>query len=219
MDTFLANVLPFWKNLSNSEKEMVVNSIQKRNYAANSIIHHIGVDCVGLKIMRNGMIRVFVYSSNGSEITLYRLKNNDICNLSILCTLKKLDLDINIEVEEDSLVYIIPIEIYKRLLINKAVYEYDKITTEQRLTEVVSTFSEVLFFSVEKRLINLLIYYSKLLKSDTLTITHEKLAKDIGTVREVVSRTLKNLQMMNLVELSRGKIKIIDINRLKNELN
>ena len=219
MDSFLATALPFWDALSEEEKDLLVNSIQKRNYSKNSIVYHVGTDCIGLKIVRSGMIRVFVYSSNGSEITLYRLKSKDICILSVLCTLKKLNLDINIEVEEEALVYIIPIDTYKKLLANKAVLDFDKISTEQRLTEVVSAFSDVLFFSVEKRLADLLIYYSNLHNSLSFPITHEKLAKDIGTAREVVSRTLKNLQNMNLVEITRGKVKIVDIDKLKSEIN
>ncbi len=216
MEIFLPNALPFWNALEEDEKQLILNSVQKRNYAANSIVHHVGTDCIGMKIVKYGFIRVFVYSTNGSEITLYRLKSKDICVLSILCMLKNLNLDINIEAEEDSLLYIVPIDIYNKLLSsNKAVYDYDKEATAQRLTEVVSAFSDVLFFSVGKRIADILVYYSNLYKSDVISITHEKLAKDIGTVREVVSRTLKNLQDLKLVEVSRGQIKILDINRLK----
>ncbi len=216
MEMFLPNALPFWDALKEDEKQLILNSVQKRSYAANSIVHHVGSDCIGMKIVKYGLIRVFVYSTNGSEITLYRLKSKDICVLSILCMLKNLNLDINIESEEDSLLYIVPIDIYNKLLSNnKAVYDYDREATAQRLTEVVSAFSDVLFFSVGKRIADILVYYSNLYNSDVISITHEKLAKDIGTVREVVSRTLKNLQDLKLVEVSRGQIKILDINRLK----
>ncbi len=216
MEMFLPNALPFWDALKEDEKQLILNSVQKRSYAANSIVHHVGSDCIGMKIVKYGLIRVFVYSTNGSEITLYRLKSKDICVLSILCMLKNLNLDINIEAEEDSLLYIVPIDIYNKLLSNnKAVYDYDREATAQRLTEVVSAFSDVLFFSVGKRIADILVYYSNLYNSDVISITHEKLAKDIGTVREVVSRTLKNLQDLKLVEVSRGQIKILDINRLK----
>jgi len=216
MEMFLPNALPFCDALKEDEKQLILNSVQKRSYAANSIVHHVGSDCIGMKIVKYGLIRVFVYSTNGSEITLYRLKSKDICVLSILCMLKNLNLDINIEAEEDSLLYIVPIDIYNKLLSNnKAVYDYDREATAQRLTEVVSAFSDVLFFSVGKRIADILVYYSNLYNSDVISITHEKLAKDIGTVREVVSRTLKNLQDLKLVEVSRGQIKILDINRLK----
>ncbi|HBB29314.1 MAG TPA: hypothetical protein DC000_08715 [Clostridiales bacterium] len=209
MEMFLPNALPFWDALKDDEKQLILNSVQKRRYAANSIVHHVGSDCIGMKIVKYGLIRVFVYSTNGSEITLYRLKSKDICVLSILCMLKNLNLDINIEAEEDSLLYIVPIDIYNKLLSNnKAVYDYDREATAQRLTEVVSAFSDVLFFSVGKRIADILVYYSNLYNSDVISITHEKLAKDIGTVREVVSRTIKNLQDLKLVEVSRGQIKM-----------
>ncbi len=216
MEMFLPDALPFWEALKEDEKQLILNNVQKRSYAKNSIVHHVGSDCIGMKIVKYGLVRVFVYSTNGSEITLYRLKSKDICVLSILCMLKNLNLDINIEAEEDSLLYIVPIDIYNKLLSNnKTVYEYDREATAQRLTEVVSAFSDVLFFSVGKRIADILVYYSNLYNSDVISITHEKLAKDIGTVREVVSRTLKNLQELKLVEVSRGQIKILDVNRLK----
>lgn len=219
MEMFLQKSLPFWEALKNDEKQLILNNIQKRSYDANSIVHHVGTDCIGLKIVRQGLVRVFVYSTNGSEITLYRLTSKDTCVLSILCLLKNLNLDINIEAVEDTVIYIIPIDIYNRLLnSNKAVYDYDKETTSQRLTEVVTAFSDVLFLSVGKRIVDILVYYSNMYNSDVIQITHEKIAKDIGTVREVVTRTLKNLQDLNLVEVSRGQIKILDINKLKSTI-
>lgn len=219
METFLPDALPFWNALKEDEKQLILNNVQKRSYAKNSIVHHVGSDCIGMKIVKYGLVRVFVYSTNGSEITLYRLKSKDICVLSILCMLKNLNLDINIEAEEDSLIYIVPIDIYNKLLSNnKAVYDYDREATAQRLTEVVSAFSDVLFFSVGKRIADILVYYSNLYNSDVISITHEKLAKDIGTVREVVSRTLKNLQELKLVEVSRGQIKILDVSKLKSTI-
>ena len=86
------------------------------------------------------------------------------------------------------------------------------------MTEVLSAFSETLFFSVGKRIVDSLVYYSEMYNSSIIYVTHEKLAKDIGTVREVVSRTLKRFQELNLIEISRGQIKILDIDKLKNTL-
>lgn len=219
METFLPNAIPFWDELSEDEKQLILNNIQKRNYDANSVVHQVGTDCIGMKIVKYGLIRVFAYTTNGAEITLYRLKANDICLLTVLCKLKNLNLDINIEAEEESFIYIIPFDIYNKLLnTNKAVYIYDKESTSERLTEVVSSLFDILFFSVGKRIIDNLVYYSDLYKSDTISITHERLAKNIGTVREVVTRTLKNFQDLNLIEVSRGKIKILDMNKLKNTI-
>ncbi len=219
METFLPNAIPFWDELSEDEKQLILNNIQKRSYAANSVVHQVGNDCVGMKIVKYGLIRVFAYTTNGTEVTLYRLKGKDICLLSILCKLKNLNLDINIEAEEESFIYIIPFDIYNKLLsTNNAVYIYDKESTSERLTEVVSSLFDILFFSVGKRIIDNLVYYSDLYKSDTISITHEKLAKNIGTVREVVTRTLKNFQDLNLIEVSRGKIKILDMYKLKNTI-
>ena len=122
MEILLPDALPFWNELREDEKQLILNNVRTRSFAANSIIHDAGSECIGLKVVKYGLVRVFVYSSNGSEITLYRLRSNDVCVLSILCTLKNLNLGINIEAEEDSLIYIIPLNIYKRLLdSNKAV--------------------------------------------------------------------------------------------------
>lgn len=77
--------------------------------------------------------------------------------------------------------------------------------------------NELLSKRVDKRLIKYL--YEKSLKGKILRLTHEDIAKDIGTVREVVSRLLKNLERDEIIQLGRGEIIIKDMERLKKELN
>jgi CRP/FNR family transcriptional regulator len=76
--------------------------------------------------------------------------------------------------------------------------------------------NELLSKRVDKRLIRYL--YEKSLKSKILRLTHEDIAKDIGTVREVVSRLLKDLEKDEIIQLGRGEIIIRDTERLKKEL-
>ncbi|QSX07018.1 Crp/Fnr family transcriptional regulator [Sedimentibacter sp. zth1] len=216
MEKFLSNCLPFWAQLAEDDKQLVMQNIKQKKISENNIENNVDVKCEGLNIVKTGMIRAFINSDKGQEITLFRITNNEICVFSIICMIKQLDVNINIEAEKDSTVYVIPISIYKEInerndYVNK--FTYDIISS--RLVDVVSIFSNYAFMTVEQRLVSALLRYSSLNLNNCVIITHEKLAKDIGSVREVVSRILKQLQLRKIVQLSRGKIEIIDKIRLK----
>ena len=79
-----------------------------------------------------------------------------------------------------------------------------------RFSDVMDAIQRIFFLSIDKRLANFLLEEMEIKGTDVISLTHEQIARYIGSAREVVSRTLKSFYVMGAVELSRGGIKIID---------
>lgn len=217
MEKTLSKYLMFWNKLSNQEKQLILDNSIIKSYLANTILYHNRTECPGLIIMNKGQARVFIHSHSGSELTLYRLIEGDICIMSVSCITNSLDFDIQMQFEKDSVILIIPKHIYQKISnANFAVKDFNTEMISSRLTDIMGIINEVTFYSMKKRLANLLIHHSQLEQSSVLSLTHETLAKDLGTAREVITRILNQLKQENLIELSRGNIRILDFNKLNN---
>ena len=149
-------------------------------------------------------------------MTLYRLSKGDICILSAACVLKSITFDVCIEAENDcdviqiasSAISLLSSEnIYMECFIYKLAAE--------RFSDVMWTMQDILFTSFDKRLAAFLLDETEKAHSDTLKMTHEQIAKYMGSAREVVSRMLKYFANEGYVSLFRGGIRIINKEKLR----
>lgn len=156
-------------------------------------------------------------SSNfGKEITLFRLFERDICMLSSSCVYPNLTYDINLEAEKDSYVIIIDSKFFKKLSNqNINIQNFILTLTQDKLSEIMWVLEQVVFFNLDNRLANFLVNQYYLNDSSSINMTHDAIANNLGSAREVISRMLKKFENDNLVKVSRGTIKIIDIQKLK----
>lgn len=216
MENTLSKYLPFWKKLSNEHQKKILTYTIKKNFKIKEHLYSSVNSCSGIEIVKSGRVRVYIMSPHGGEITLYRLLSGDICVLSAACIINSLDVEVNMEFEEETELYIIPKNIYKE--INDSNSHVQKFTTELlsgRFSDVIWVLQQIVFTNMGSRLAQALIEHSVLEESNKIHITHEKLANDLGTAREVVSRLLKQFEIDNIVMLSRGTIEIIDIKKLR----
>lgn len=208
--------LSFWEKLSNNEKNLVINKSISKSFTKNSNIYEGLDDCKGLIFVKKGQLRAYILSESGKEITLYRLFQNDICIMSASCVLKNITFDINLEAEKDSEIIIIPTDVYLDISNNNI--EVQKFTNENamsRFSDVMWIMEQVLFMSFDKRLAIFLLDQSIIDKSDRINLTHEDIAKHMGSAREVVSRMLKYFQNEGLVKTERGSIIITNQKKLR----
>jgi CRP/FNR family transcriptional regulator len=173
-------------------------------------------ECNGLVIVRNGQIRAFITSADGKEVTLYRLLSNDICIMSASCVLKNINFTVSLEIEKDCEVYILPANIFDKINSeNIKVNEYSLKLMSSRFSDVMFAMEQIVFGSMQKRVAAFLIEQSVLEDSDTINTTHETIAKNLGTAREVVSRMLKYFENEGIIEIQRGQVKILDDKKLQ----
>ena len=213
---FLDACLPALKNLKDDGRRSVVATGSKSSYRQGDIIMNRERECNGLVVVKSGQLRAFVELENGKEITLYRLLPRDICILTASCVLKNITFEVTLEVEKDSGVYFIPALTWKKLAEeNAAVREFSMELVSERFSEVMWVMEQMVSKNMGQRIAAFLLEQSVLEDSQTLAVTHDTIAKNVGTAREVVSRSLKYLENDGLLKLSRGQIELIDLKKLR----
>lgn len=213
---FIYHTLPFWNNLSKEEQEDVLSHTMKLNFSKGSLIHSAHSECMGMLLIQSGTIRVSILSEEGREVTLYRMEHGDICILSASCVLSTIDFEVSMEAADDcSVLQIAPATLSK--LTNQNVYAElftYKLATE-RFSDVMWTMQQILFTSFDKRLAAFLLDETLRIGESSVSMTHEQIAKELGSAREVVSRMLKYFAKEGLVVLSRGSVSIADRKKLQ----
>jgi CRP/FNR family transcriptional regulator len=213
MKNLLNEVIPIYKELTTDQQVLIENSIIKKSYLKGDIIHNANIDCIGPLIIKSGEIRAYMISSEGKEVTLYKL-SDDVCLFSASCLLENLDFDLNIIANSDVESYLIPLNVFKKLNKESLIFSnYITSLLTNRFSTIMNTFQSIMFTSVKVRLINYLLSIG----TSIIYTTHEQIASDIGTAREVVSRNLKQLEVDKVIKLQRNKI-IIDKEELQDYL-
>lgn len=209
--------LPFFDKLTSEEIIKLIDKSSIVKYEKGELIYGKKSSCTGILINIYGQFRTFISSQSGREITLFKLLDRDVCVLSASCVFKNITYDINLEAELDSLAIIIDSSFIKKLSeTNNHVLNFLLDLTQDKLSEVLSVIEKTMFFSLENRVANFLIDEYNLINSDIIYITHENIANNLGSAREAISRVLKKFEKDNLLKISRGKIKLLDINGLEN---
>ena len=206
---------PFWNELSQIEKETFVNSSQYISFRKGTNIHN-GDKCTGIILIRSGSLRLYILSDEGKEITLYRLFPGEMCMLSASCVLNSITFDVFVDAEENSECIIVGGCAYAALAerCNSAkIFALE--TALARFSDVMWVMQQILFMSMDKRLAIFLLDEIAKTGSDTVRLTHEQIAKYMGSAREVVTRMLKYFSAEGIVELSRGGITVKDKKRLR----
>ena len=207
----LPDAFPFWNRLDPAHREKLTEAAELRFFPKGTVIHEGGMDCTGLLVIRSGQLRAFINSADGREISLYRLLERDICLFSASCMLRSIRFDISVEAETDTELWIIPAEVYRRMAEESAVLaNYTNELMGERFSDVMWLMEQILWGSMDRRLAGYLLEQSGLQGTNDLTLTHEQIARDLGTAREVVTRMLRYFKNEGIVALSRGSIEIAD---------
>ena len=207
---------PFWNKMKQGDMDTFLRSSYKISFKKGMNIHD-GNECTGIILVRSGCLRVYMVSEDGKEITLYRLFSGDVCILTASCVLNSITFDVFVDAEEDSDCIIIggcAFEELTRRLNEAKIYALE--TALSRFSDVMWVMQQILFMSMDKRLAIFLLDEVAKNGSDVIKLTHEQIAKYMGSAREVVSRMLKYFASEGLISASRSDgVRIIDKKRLK----
>lgn len=208
-------IFPFWTDLSEADKEYICNNSVALTFTKGSNIHN-GSECSGMILVRSGSLRVYIMSDEGKDITLYRLHEGDICMLSASCVLKMVTFDVFVDAEENSECYILSGGAFANVSEkNPNIKIFALETAVSRFSDVMWVMQQILFMSMDKRLAIFLLDESARIGTDFIELTHEQIARYIGSAREVVSRMLKYFANENIVEISRKGVKLSDKSALR----
>ena len=162
-------------------------------------------ECIGFLFVLSGNIKVQKINEKGEETNLYNVEKGQLCHESLSCFMNCKSLNIIARALQDSKICIIPFDIINNYLLHDTLflqYIYKDLYNKFRL--IVNVKEEVKHESLTNRLVKLLI--SK--KSKNIYLTHNDLAFELDSAREVVSRKLKELEREGYLKLGRGKIQI-----------
>lgn len=211
----LASYFPFWNKLTPTQQDTLRSSASLRTVKKGAVIHNGCRECTGLLLVKSGQLRAYSLSAEGREITLYRLFDRDMCMLAAPCMMNSLQIDLIIAAEKDSVLWVIPPNIYKALMNESAaVANYTGELMGTRFSEVMWLIEQVMWKSLDKRVASFLLDEIGIEGTKQLKITHETIANHLGTHREVITRMLRYFQGEGMVSLSRGTVEITDEDRL-----
>ena len=210
------NTFPFWDKMSERDRETFMRSSAFVNFKKGTTVHD-GNECTGIILIKSGVLRIYMLSEDGKEITLYRLFPGEMCILSASCVLNAITFDVFIDAEEDSECVVVGGCAYEDLsnrMTDAKIFALE--SALGRFSDVMWVMQQILFMSMDKRLAIFLLDECAKNGTDTVKLTHEQIAKYMGSAREVVSRMLKYFSAEGLVSVSRSEgIKILDKKRLR----
>lgn len=210
-----ANHFPIWDQLTEAQQERLAAAAAPKVFRQGSLVYH-GSDCTGLLLIRTGQLRAYILSDEGREVTIYRLFDRDLCLLSASCMIHSIQFDVAVEAEKDTDAWVIPADVYKRLMTESApLANYTNEVMASRFSEVMWLVEQILWKSLDKRLAAFLLEEVAVEGAARLKTTHETIANHLGTHREVITRMLRYFQNEGMVRLSRGAVEVLDPERLR----
>jgi len=206
---------PIWNKLTDDQRQRITQRVVRREAKKGTLLHDGSNECTGLLLVRTGQLRAYILSDEGREITIYRLFDRDMCLFSASCIMRSIQFDITVEAEKDTELWLIPPDVYQSVMNESAaVANYTNEVMATRFSEVMWLMEQIMWKSLDKRLAAFLAEEAAIEGSETLKLTHETIAKHLGSHREVITRMLRYFQSEGWVKVSRGTVEILDMDAL-----
>ena len=216
MNKEFAQYFPIWKQMTPEQQNRIMQVLEFKKIPKGTVVHDGSPDCLGMLLVCSGQLRAYLLNEEGREVTICRFFEMDICLFTAACVMPNMQFDIFIEAEKDTEIWVIPACLYKNLMDESLVlanYAHDLITGH--FSELMWLMEQIMWKSFDKRLAKFLLEECDLEESDSLKITHEKIANHMGTAREVVTRMLRYFQSEGMIRLTRGTVDLKDKKQLR----
>ncbi|MBN7769679.1 Crp/Fnr family transcriptional regulator [Marinobacter daepoensis] len=199
--------------LTDALRDDVLEGLQVLRFPAGQVLFSAGEHCRGLPLVLCGSIKVQMTGVSGHSIVLYRMGADDICTLSIGCLMTGRGYRAEAIVEGEAEAAIIPRGLFDRLMDQSAGFRLGIMESYgRRLDDLMLLVEEVAFHRMDERLEEWLQARASS-GQNVVLITHQELAVELGTAREVVSRLLKELERRGQVRLARGRVELTGLLR------
>ena len=199
-------IFPFFRKGSQGLAQDLLSCGQYQAFPSNTVLQLEGQPCNGAEFQLSGVKRAYKASESGRRITLYEVFPGEVCVVNFTCALLNSVSPINsVSVTDMSMLSISPDDIRKLLA------KYEKLSTfifaavNQRFGSLIEISKEIAFRRMDERLFDYLVEKSENRK---LSTTHQRIADDLGTAREVISRLLKEFEKKGILRLSRNLIEL-----------
>lgn len=209
----IARVLPFLQRADASlRREFQQNTFYARIPVGQDVFLEDSADAIALLIA--GIVRVYKIGETGREITLYRFGLGESCILTANAILSQHRFPAIATVEETAEAVMVPADVFRdwvRRYDGWRDFVFDLLS--QRLVSMMATVDEVAFRRMDARVAALLL--DRCRRQNPIRITHQEIAADLGSSREVISRILEGFAGEGMVRTGRGMIEVADVARLQ----
>jgi cAMP-binding proteins - catabolite gene activator and regulatory subunit of cAMP-dependent protein kinases len=208
--------LPYWEKLTDEEKSLLAANCTVRQYQKGEIVHGGNYECPGQIFVLSGEIRTYLLSEEGREVTLFMLREGDPCVLSASCILSQITFETQMKAMKTTDLLIIHLGAFQRIIkqnIYVRCFMFELAT--ERFSQVMWSMQQILFMGFDRRLASYLLGEYERTGSKYIRMTHEQIAEQVSSAREVVARMLKRFAADGLIEAERGTIRLINIDELR----
>lgn len=173
-----------------------------------------GDACGAIALLLSGVVRVYKIGETGREITLYRFGRGESCILTTNAILSQQPFPAIATVEQEAEAIMIPADVFRDWVNRYDLWrEFVFALLSQRLASVMALVDEVAFRRMDARVATLLLERSQ--TGNPIRITHQQIASELGSSREVISRILEDFASRGLIHASRGAVEVLDFENLQ----
>lgn len=203
------DAFPLLRQLEPEAERVLREAVRTARFPAGELLFQDGSACEGYLLVLGGTVRVQKVSESGREIVLYRVERGQSCVLTTSCLLSQSAYSAEGITESEVRAVVLPGSTFQSLLARSAVFRGFVFSAwSSRISGLLALIEEVAFGRIDMRLAQHLLQHCS--PGGQVKSTHQELAMELGTAREVVSRQLKDFERRGWVELHRGAIDVRD---------
>lgn len=200
---------PDLKRLNDEDRQSLLPLIEFKGLNQGDIAYYQGQPCVAYLMCITGRTRVFKTSETGRSITLYQVSQGETCVLTTSCLLAGRGFPAQSTADTDVMLAALPAPAFHAFMKRSASFrEFVMGNYGELLSSLIALVDEVAFSNLDQRLARRLLAEAD--PQGAITTTHQQLAQDIGSVREVISRYLGEWERLGWIQASRGRIVLLN---------
>lgn len=191
-------------------KEFLKHAVVKE-YRAGDLILDVGQYIRSTMVLSKGTLKVYRESGEGEEFLMYFLERGDACALTILCEVRNEKSTISVKADEEAELIMIPLEFSEEWQVKyPSWHRFILANYRKRFEELLITLDSVVFKALDERLE---FYLKRQMQhnGNFINLSHQQIADDLNSTREVISRLLKKLEQSGKVKLHRNAVEIVKL--------
>ncbi len=213
---FFKQYFSFWEQLTPAQQQTLCAATHPLHCDKGENVHGTG-GCTGVLVIQSGCLRGYLLSEEGREITLFRAYPGEVVFLSAPCAMRQITLEVMIDAEEETDLLVIDGSAYASVTSENIYAEnFSLRAVTARLSDAIWVMEQIMFMRFDRRLAAFLLDEMDKSGHPQLKMTHDQIARYMGTAREVVSRMLRYFTSEGIVRQSRGTIELLDRKKLEN---
>ena len=206
----LDSIKKLFPSFSNELVKDIDTNASIQSFKAGDVIMRTGQYIKNTVLVISGKIKIYREDENGGEFFMYYLQPGQACAISMICATKNETSQIMAKVVEDVELIIIPLPLMdKWMMQHRSWYEFVIDTYRSRFEEVLEVIDSIAFRAMDERLEFYLKRHADACGCKDLKLSHQEIASELNTSREVISRLLKKMEQRGLVNLQRNNIELL----------